>query len=131
MFSDRPSNFQSTLIGWLSRQRRLFDETQPTRRNGDDFDTTLPPKIAPKTTRTHNSRKSLQIQVLKSEMLKSIEGLEGSPRPPVWHKITTADDRERLWDLRVDLMDVLAKARGEQVAMQLMVSITSKFSAVS
>lgn len=138
LFSDRPIGVQRNLFGWyrpkfswFGSDGLPFDVTQPTGKNGDGFETTLPQQIAPKTPRTINRRESLQIQTLKSEMLKLIEDLEGQQRPAVWYKITSARDRECLWELRVDLMDVLAKARGEQVAMQLMASVTNRFNAAS
>ncbi len=134
MLLSKSTDYQRTMSGWWRSQfSRFGGESLPatgvksTQHNSSDFEQTLPDQIAPTKTRVIDSREGRLLYALQFEMLKAIGDLQGKPYPPVWHKIIAAPDRESLWDLRVELMEVLAKARGESVARQLIDEISKSF----
>jgi hypothetical protein len=118
MLPSRSTDYQRTLSGWWREQFSRF---------GGEFESTLPDQLEPKKSRAIDSREGRLLYDLQFEMLKAIGNLQGKPYPPVWHKIIAARDLEFLWDLRVELMEVLAKARGEVVARQLLDEISRSF----
>ncbi len=134
MLPSRSNDYQRSLSGWFREQFSRFggesssakgSQSSPGR--GGEFEPTKPHQAAPKKLRKIDTREGRLLYALQFEMLKAIGDLQGKPYPPVWHKIIASQDRESLWDLRVELMEVLAKSRGESVARQLMDEISRSF----
>jgi hypothetical protein len=118
---------------WREHFSRFGGESLPTmgvqsrQPEREGFEQTRPDQAAPKNVRMIDSREGRLLYALQFEMLKAIGDLQGKPYPRVWHKIIAAQGLESLWDLRVELMEVLAKSQGESVARKLLDEISRSF----
>jgi len=99
----------------------------PSRRKNDGFEPTQPLLNEPTKWRQLNTGEPRLITNLQIEMLSAIGVRPGSPYPPIWHKVIAARDIDSLWNLRVELMEVIAKVRGEAIASELLANISNHF----
>jgi hypothetical protein len=134
MLLSRSTDYQQTLSCWWREQfSRFGGESMPSMGaqsrplEDGEFEATLPDQQAPKKLRIIDTSEGRLLYTLQFEMLKAIGNLQGKSHPPVWHKIVAARDLDFLWNLRVELMEVLAKSQGEAVARQLLDEISKRF----
>lgn len=99
----------------------------PLRPKNDGFVATQPLPKEPTKLGQPNIREPRRITNLQIEMLSAIGVRPGSPYPPVWHKVIAARDIDSLWNLRVELMEFIAKVRGEAIASELLANISNHF----